>query len=129
MQERSLPEKEMIAQIMDPEEPLPFKIRRFKTVYNEEVIMEDLVYQIPEEKKQWVLEKLWCFVPIPKLDAVFFDIHEGKCFTLKEFKVIRWNKRNIIVSPFYMSQGGTIIDFVSPDAEQMSCYVSQIRKK
>jgi len=128
MQERSIQEKEMIAQIQDQAEPLPFKLKRVKTEYNGEVVMEDLIYVIPDDKKQEVLEQLWPFTPTPKLDDVFFDIHEGKCFTLREFKVIRWNKRNIIVSPFYTSQGGTVIDFVDPSAEGLTCYVSKIKK-
>lgn len=128
MNERSLPEKEMIAQIMDEAPPLPYKLVRHKTEYNGEVVMEDRIYIIPDDKKQEVLEALWCFTPTPKLEDVFFDIHENKCFTLKDYRVIRWKGRNIIVSPYYLKSGGTILDFVSPDAESMSCFISNIKR-
>ena len=128
MNERSLPEKEMIAQIVNEEPPLPFKLIKHETKYNDEVVMEDYIYVIPDDKKQEVLEALWPFTPLPKLEDVFFDIHESKCFTLKDFKVIRWNNRNIIVSQYFMKSGGTVIDFVSPGAEQMSCFISKIKK-
>lgn len=129
MEERSQAEKEMIAMIQDPAEPLPFKIRRIKTMYNEETVMEDLVYSIPEEKKAELLEQLWPFTPTPKMDDVFFDIHENACFTMKDFKVIRWKQRNIIVSPFYLKSGGTCIDMITPDAAEGACFISNIRNR
>ena len=52
MQERSLPEKEMIAKIVDVEPPLPYKLTRHKTEYNSEVVMEDRIYVIPDDKSK-----------------------------------------------------------------------------
>lgn len=128
MQERSLPEKQMLAQIVDESPKLPYPLRRYETAYNGEIVMVDYIYYIPDDEKQEILELLWPFTPVPTLDTEFFDIHEGKTFTLKDFRVIRWNNRNLIVSPYFRSQGGTVLDFVSPDAESMSCFIRPIKK-
>lgn len=82
-----------------------------KEVNTEEFGVE-FVYEIPEDKKEEVLEDLWPFTWIPSIDEVFTDIHEGLKFNLKDYMVIRFDTYNMIVSPWYFKSGGTVLDFV-----------------
>ncbi|MDD2229421.1 MAG: hypothetical protein PHY48_08420 [Candidatus Cloacimonetes bacterium] len=69
-------------------------------------------YIIPEEKKAEVLKQLYCFIPVPSLNATRYDLHEGKKFKVKEFRVTRENGLNFLVSPYYPSSGGSVIDWM-----------------
>ena len=75
-------------------------------------------YVIPEEKKDEVLRELYPFKPVPSLDDQKFDLHEGKLFTVRDFRVTRENGQNYLVSPFYPESGGTVIDWMPPEAAQ-----------
>jgi len=72
-------------------------------------------YIIPEEKKGMVLKALYPFIPLPSLDEVRLDIHSGKLFKIREFRVTRELHHNWLVSPYYEEGGGTVIDWVPPD--------------
>jgi len=85
----------------------------------------EFVYEIPEDKKEEVLEDLWPFTGIPSIDEVFIDIHEGQQFNLKDYMVIRFDTYNMIVSPWYFKSGGTVLDFIKPSDDGI--HVSIIR--
>jgi len=72
-------------------------------------------YIIPEEKKDVVLRALYLFHPIPSLDEELFDLHSGKRFRVRQFRVTREGGHNFLVSPYYEEGGGTVIDWVPPD--------------
>lgn len=74
-------------------------------------------YIIPEEDKGKILKALYPFVPLPSLDAVKLDIHEDKMFKVREFMVLRSPGMNWLVSPYFPSSGGTVIDWCDPDEE------------
>ncbi|HAF94541.1 MAG: hypothetical protein A2X34_09825 [Elusimicrobia bacterium GWC2_51_8] len=92
--------------------PLPFPTRLLKVEggYVDE-------YIIPADKKEEVLKKLYPFVPVPSLDAVLLDIHEDKQFKAGDFRVLRGDDMDWLVSPYYPNSGGTVIDWVEPDEE------------
>lgn len=46
-------------------------------------------YIIPDDKKSEVLERMYLYRPIPSLDDEFEDIHEGKRFRVRDFRVTR----------------------------------------
>lgn len=98
-------------QNFDADEKLPFPTRPLEVQGG---IVEE--YIIPEDKKMEVLEKLYLFTPIPSLDDVMMDIHEGKSFVVREFRVTWENGRNWLVSPYYPLSGGTVIDWMSEDS-------------
>jgi len=72
-------------------------------------------YIIPEDKKQEVLNQLYLFDPVPALDEQRFDLHEGKLFTVRDFRVVREDGKNFLVSPYYPSSGGSVIDWMPAD--------------
>lgn len=74
-------------------------------------------YVIPERDKAAVLNELYPFVGVPALDEKKFDLHEGKTFTVREFKVIRHADSNWLVSPYYFNSEGTVIDWMPPEWE------------
>jgi hypothetical protein len=45
------------------------------------------------------------------MEKYVMDIHEGKKFKVKRFRVIREDGGNFIVSPFYPISGGTLLDW------------------
>lgn len=71
-------------------------------------------YIIPEDDKGIVLEKM-CLWELPDLDEQRFDLHSGKLFTVRDFRVTRENGRNWLVSPYYEEGGGTVIDWMPPE--------------
>lgn len=72
-------------------------------------------YIIPDKKKAEVLEALYIFTPIPSLDEEKYDLHTGKKFKVREFRVTREGGHNFLVSPYYEEGGGTVIDWIDPD--------------
>ena len=90
---------------------LPFPTRPLK-------VGDDLVeeYVIPDSKKQEVLEQLYLFDPVPALDEELYDLHEGKKFIVRDYRVTWERGRNWLVSPYYPSSGGTVIDWLPADA-------------
>jgi hypothetical protein len=72
-------------------------------------------YIIPEEKKAEVLDQLYIFLPVPSLDEEMFDLHEEKKFRVRDFRVTWENGHSFLVSPYYASSGGTVIDWVPAD--------------
>ncbi|MFA6930690.1 MAG: hypothetical protein WCT05_10200 [Lentisphaeria bacterium] len=101
-------EKRILSSIMSPEPPLPYPIRslpmRFGPAAQE--------YVIAEADREFLLKKLYPFFPCPGLHEVRFDLHEEKYFKVGEFKVIRENSRNFLVSPYYAHSGGMVIDWM-----------------
>ncbi len=77
-------------------------------------------YIIPEGKKRTVLEAMYPFIPLPSLDDIRLDIHSGKLFKVREFRVTREFNQNWLVSPYYEEGGGTVIDWVPPDDEDLA---------
>ncbi len=68
---------------------------------------------IPDEDKEIVLEQLYPFTPIPKLTDEVEDLHSGKKFLNKDFRVTWEHGMNYLVSPYYPESGGTVIDWVN----------------
>ena len=91
---------------------LPYPTRPLKVPFG---TVEE--YIIPEEKKAEVLEMLYLFKPVPSLDEELYDIHEGKKFRVRDFRVTREGKSNVLASPYYPNSGGTVIDWVPADEE------------
>ena len=109
MKVMSTPEKEILCKIVDESPLLEYKL---KTLEMPEDYDDELVYEIPEDKKEEVFKELWPFGDCPAMDEVFFDIHEGEPFIVKDYKVIRSRNRNFIVSPYFSKSGGMVVDFV-----------------
>jgi hypothetical protein len=72
-------------------------------------------YVIPDEKRSDVLEQLYIFDPVPALDEERFDLHEGKNFRVGDFRVTWEDGQNFLVSPYYPSSGGSVIDWMPAD--------------
>jgi len=89
-----------------PDPMLPFPTRPLKVQGG---MVEE--YIIPEDKKEEVLRQLFIYKDIPSLDEEMLDIHEGKKFKVREFRVTREGGMNMLVSPYYPKSGGTVIDW------------------
>jgi hypothetical protein len=95
----------------DDEQPrLPFPTKPL-VIQGEEV--EE--YIIPDEKRAEVLAEMYLGTPVPGLDEERFDLHSGKVFRVREFRVTRERGRNWLVSPYYEEGGGTVIDWMPTD--------------
>jgi len=112
--EMSLPEKRILCIVTKPSEPLAYPVR--KTPMPDGTY--EVEYVIPQEDKQRVLDELNRFERKLKAGDEAYCIHEEKTFRLDQCRVIRWNGRNFLVSPWYDKSGGTILDWQDPeDAE------------
>jgi len=73
-------------------------------------------YLVPDEQKQEVLNQLYPFAePAPSLEEELFDLHEGKLFKVRDYMVVWENGHNFLVSPYYASSGGSVIDWLPAD--------------
>lgn len=95
------------------DEELPYPRKRVQAAWGEVEL-----YEIPDEEKKGVLEKLYPFSPIPSLGRLMEDIHSGKTFRVREFIVTREGKMNVLAAPFYLESGGTVIDWVPARRER-----------
>ena len=103
----------MTKQTYSQVEKLPFPTKPLELAGGETV--EE--YIIPDDKKEAVLNDLYIFSPIPALDEERYDLHEGKTFKLSDFRVTREDGDNFLVSPYYPSSGGSVIDWMPADFE------------
>ena len=116
MKEMSVPEKSMMRIIVNPSEPLPYKLKKLEMP---EGYQSELEYEIPDDKKEEVLKKLYPFMGCPELNEVRFDLHSQSCFVVKDYRVIRWDNRNLLVAPDYDKTGGMVCDWIVPDGPEM----------
>ena len=103
----------MIMPKNDEEPRLPFETKKMRVNGGE---IEE--YIIPEEQKADVLDQLYPFEPVPALDEERYDLHEGKKFLVKDFRVTRENGMNYLMSPYYANSGGSVIDWMPADWEE-----------
>lgn len=97
---------------MEPsEQKLPFPTRPLRV---QSGTVEE--YIIPDEKRAEVLRQLYVFDPVPDLNDERLDLHEGKTFRVGEFRVTWEDGQNFLVSPYYPSSSGTVIDWMSADS-------------
>jgi len=89
------------------DERLPFPLHTVQTEFGP---VE--VYEIPDKQKAAVLKKLNPFRPLPGLEDMMEDIHAEKTFKVKDFMVTREGRMNVLASPYYLEQGGTVIDWI-----------------
>ncbi len=75
-------------------------------------------YIIPDDRKQEVLDQLYIFENVPSLNEEMYDLHEGKTFIVRDFRVTWERGQNWLVSPYYPNSGGTVIDWVPPDDDE-----------
>ncbi len=102
---------EMMAGEMDHGKKLPFPTRPL--ILHGGTVEQ---YLIPDEMKQEVLNQLYPFAePAPALDEERYDLHEGKLFKVRDYIVVWENGHNFLVSPYYASSGGSVIDWLPAD--------------
>ena len=101
-------EKQILSMITQKEDPLPYPLRDVE-VGNGTIERE---YEIPDSKRKEVLNGLYPFVPCPKMDDVMYDLHCRKPFKVREYRVIRWDGRNYLVTPYYPTSGGMVVDWI-----------------
>ncbi|MBO4527448.1 MAG: hypothetical protein IKS92_08620 [Victivallales bacterium] len=107
-------ERQMMLTVTGPQEPLDYPTHLL--ALSDGTFTKE--YEIPEEDREKVFRKLYLFDSPPSMDTDMMDIHEGKKFKVKDFRVIREDGGNFIVSPFYPASGGTLLDWVQCSAVQ-----------
>lgn len=101
-------EKRILASIIDSGPALPYPLRVLPMRYGPPA----QEYVIPDMEREAVLRQLYPFYPCPGLQEIRFDLHEEKNFRVVDYKVIRENGRNFLVSPYYSHSGGMVIDWM-----------------
>ncbi|MBO4620353.1 MAG: hypothetical protein J5654_09620 [Victivallales bacterium] len=122
--EISDPEKSMLEIILKEAEPLPYELKELEM--SDGTIEQE--YDIPECDKASVLNDLYPFDPCPKLDEELFDLHEQKAFAVRDYRVIRCRKRNMVVSPYYPHSGGMVVDWMPTEDTASSSVVVKFSK-
>lgn len=100
------------------DEILPYPILQHATRWAGCPLSEE--YVVPPEDKTKLLLALYPFDKIPGMDVPLMDIHENKVFVVRDFKVVREEGMNMLVSPYYYRSGGSVIDWcpVGPPEEE-----------
>ena len=109
-------EKRILRTLLPESEPLPYP-----TVPLAMSIGPDTIeYQIPDEHKERLLRELFIFTEVPDLADKAFDIHEERFFQVRDYKVIREDNRNYLVSPYYANSGGTVLDWITGTSNKLN---------
>jgi len=107
-QEMSKQEKMLLLSIIPEQPKLPYDL--------EDWIGRDGVtyqkYVIPDDKRQEVLDNTFPFMPVPKINETMIDLHTEKDFIVKDYAIIRYANRNIVVSPYFNEKGGMSVDWI-----------------
>lgn len=69
-------------------------------------------YVIPASDRRKVLEELYLFDNVPAMDELMLDMHSRRKFRVSEYKAIRQNGGNFLVTPLYAQYGGTLLDWM-----------------
>ena len=101
-------EKRILASIIEPSPVMPYPLRVLPMRYGPPA----QEYVIPDTMRSAVLQSLYPFFPCPGLQEIRYDLHEEKNFRVADYKVIRENGRNYLVSPYYAHSGGMVIDWM-----------------
>ena len=104
-------EKRILRSVIPESEPLPYPTKTLAMSIGPDT--EEFV--IPADDKAQILRDLYPFATPPEINETMFDIHENKRFRVGDFKVIREENRNYLVSPYYARSGGMVIDWVSEE--------------
>ena len=104
-------ERDLITQIMGLLPKMEFTTHRRR---KSDGVMVN-VYDIPDDRKEELLDELYPFAPSPSMDDTLFDLHEGRSFKVSDFIVVREDNSNFAVSPYYLHSGGTILDWIPLD--------------
>ncbi len=109
-EEMSIPEKEILCQLLPESDALPYPLHSLAMSRGPST----REYELPEEKREEIFRSLYPFTPSLSLKDRVYDLHQGETFQVKEYRVIRERNRNLLVSPFYPQTGGTVLDWL-PD--------------
>lgn len=90
-----------------PAQTLPFPSRDLRVCGG--VVKE---YVIPDEHKEEILRALYPFARVPRLDDEMYDLHEGRRFRVRDYKVVVECGMPMLVSPYYATSGGSVIDWM-----------------
>ena len=85
---------------------LPYPTRPISTLYGDTV-----EYLIPDGQKEKILKKLYPFGNPPLMSQTLMDIHEKKEFVVRDFKVVQQGDYVLLVSPYFASSGGSVVDW------------------
>ena len=90
-----------------PAQTLPFPSRDLRVCGG--VVKE---YVIPKAHKEEILRSLYPFERVPGLDDEMYDLHEGRRFRVRDYKVVVECGMLKLVSPYYATSGGSVIDWM-----------------
>ncbi len=118
-------EKQMLRAIIPSDQPLlPYEIKAIPMAVGPDA----QEYIIPEEDKAKVLRELYPFANPPSVEDRLFCLHEEKTFRVGDFKVIREDERNYLVSPYYAKSGGMVIDWISEENKSKEVFQFTVTK-
>ncbi len=75
-------------------------------------------YVIPDSQRAEVLRELYFLHPVPSMNDERFDLHAGRRFKVRDFRVTREAGHNYLVSPYYEEGGSTVIGWIPIEAEE-----------
>lgn len=107
-QEMSKQEKMLLLSIIPEQPKLPYDLEDW--IGSDGVTYQK--YVIPDDKRQEVLDNTFPFTPVPKIDETMIDLHTEKDFIVKDYAIIRYANRNIVVSPYFNEKGGMSVDWI-----------------
>ena len=87
----------------------------------------EYVYEIPSDLKENILNLVCPLAMNFAPGTEYRDIHEDKIVKAEDLMVIRTHDINIIVSPYYLESGGTLVDLVDPISDGEAGYSRNLR--
>jgi len=115
----SIDEKKILLQVISKYGELPYRKHEIEIKNHD----SEFEYIVPAEDKEKILKALWPFAEaVHSLDTQFNDLHSGKDFTVRDFRVIDVNingeKFPMLASPEYHLTGGTVLDWIPIESKE-----------
>lgn len=121
--EMSLMEKKVCTFLYETSPVLKYKISSHKGSDG----CSYMFYEIPALTGEDI-KATWPFANEVSPETVFYDLHSEKWFTLKDAKILRYAKRNILVSPFFLDSGGMVVDSMESENTNYQCMECNVSK-
>lgn len=120
----STTEKYLLCQVVNPTPLLDYPLKEM-TAYDGS---KELIYDLPEDiDRKKLLNELYPFLEIPKIDEMRYDLHEQKHFVVRDYVVVRHEGRNLLASPYYLRSGGMVVDWIDDGKETAHYQTSRVQ--
>ena len=75
------------------------------------------LYKIPQEDVLKIINEIFPYELHKQFtkNSKVYDLHSRNTYNVTELRILRWSRRNVVVSPDYPNTGGMVVDLMPPE--------------